>query len=369
MWVTVGWVGIEVQIAFFIGGAYEMMPLKTWTRVCVKMDLDLDLDLGLGSAIRADPGDDHPKGRGARACCHLSQLVSDDRRRRTCCVISAACMDGAHAKQRVTAEAVYADKQEAAAKRQGVQHGVAASGRKGQATSIRAASNGTVPKAVQDEVARAMKSSSALVQASLEHLETAERSWEKWLSENNIVVKRYPTEVQVLSYMSQMSRTRQRECLAQRGTCRKGNQKSSVRNYVAEMGNNLWVRKYPAFAKIDPVKQKQYWSTIFTAYGAMYKSASQAKDSKEDEERAEQLVAQVLSRRGAAVTFAGKRIASHGDWCAASCRRPRKFTNESTRTGRRFSSCKTISSERKGMSIERLLGMQQWRSCRVQLRG
>ena len=49
MWVTVGWVGIEVQIAFFIGGAYEMMPLKTWTRVCVKMDLDLDLDLGLGS--------------------------------------------------------------------------------------------------------------------------------------------------------------------------------------------------------------------------------------------------------------------------------------------------------------------------------
>ena len=101
-----------------------MMPLKTWTRVCVKMDLDLDLDvdLGLGSAIRADPGDDHPKGRGARSCCHLSQLVSDDRRRRTCCVISAACMDGAHAKQRVTAEAVYADKQEAAAKRQGVQH-------------------------------------------------------------------------------------------------------------------------------------------------------------------------------------------------------------------------------------------------------
>ena len=77
----------------------------------------------------------------------------------------------------------------------------------------------------------------------------------------------------------------------------------------------------------------------------------------------------VLSRRGAAVTFAGKRIASHGDWCAASCRRPRKFTNESTRTGRRFSSCKTISSERKGMSIERLLGMQQWRSCRVQLCG
>lgn len=137
-----------------------------------------------------------------------------------------------------------------------------------------------------------MEAGSALVQASLEHLQTAERSWDKWVAENAVVLKKFPTEVQVLAYMSQMSRSRQRECLAQRGMRRAGGQKGSVRNYVAEMGNNLWPRKYSAFAKLEPLEQKQYWSTIFTAYSAMYASASQAVSTEEDEERAEQLVAQ-----------------------------------------------------------------------------
>ena len=69
-----------------------------------------------------------------------------------------------------------------------------------------------------------------------------------------------------------------------------------MHNYVAEMGNNLWPRKHSAFAKLEPLEQKQYWSTIFTAYSAMYyeyASASQAVSTEEDEERAEQLVAQV----------------------------------------------------------------------------
>ena len=79
------------------------------------------------------------------------------------------------------------------------------------------------------------------------------------------MIQRYPTEVQVLSYMSQMSRSRQRECLAQRGKRRAGGQKGSVRNYVAEMGNNLWPRKYPAFAKLEAIKQKQFWSVNITA--------------------------------------------------------------------------------------------------------
>ena len=135
-------------------------------------------------------------------------------------------------------------------------------------------------------------SGSALVQASLEHLQTAERSWDKWVMENGVEINKYPTDLQVLSYMSQMSRTRQRECLAQRGQRRAGGQKGSVRNYVAEMGNNLWPHKFPAFAKLEPLKQKQYWSTIFTAYAAMYAAASQAASTEEDEERAEQLVAQ-----------------------------------------------------------------------------
>ena len=55
MWVTVGWVGIEVQIAFLPGGAYEMMQ-----------DLDLDpLDLDLWDPTNGSRGYcSHPKGRG-----------------------------------------------------------------------------------------------------------------------------------------------------------------------------------------------------------------------------------------------------------------------------------------------------------------
>ena len=158
---------------------------------------------------------------------------------------------------------------------------------------VRAVAGAGIPAEVQKEVARAMETGSALVQASLEHLATAERSWDKWVAESGIVIERYPTEVQVLSYMSQMSRSRQRECLAQRGKRRAGGQKGSVRNYVADMGNNLWPRKYPAFAKLEAIKQKQFWSDVFTAYAAMYASASQAAVTEEDEERAEQLVAQV----------------------------------------------------------------------------
>ena len=168
-------------------------------------------------------------------------------------------------------------------------------------------------------MAKAMEAGSALVQASLEHLETAERSWDNWVAENALVIKKFPTEVQVLSYMSQMSRSRQRECLAQRGMRRAGGQKGSVRNYVAEMGNNLWPRKYSAFAKLEPLEQKQYWSTIFTAYSAMYASASQAASTEEDEQRAEQLVAQaracaILSGYGQ--DWVGRVLARvEGGWC------------------------------------------------------
>ena len=205
-------------------------------------------------------------------------------------------MEGAHKRQRLTSDFVVGDEGEAGEKRQRVQRGVAASGRRGQATQIRAASGNGISAQVQQDVARALQAGSALVQASLEHLETAERSWDKWVAEHGVVIKNYPTEVQVLSYMAEMSRTRQRECLAQRGKRRAGGQKGSVRNYVSEMGNNRWPYKYPAFAKLKPLEQKQYWSTVFTAYAAMYKSASQPAATEEDEERAEQLVAQARAR-------------------------------------------------------------------------
>ena len=148
-------------------------------------------------------------------------------------------MDGAHKRQRMTADVVVGDKDEAAAKRQRVQRGVAASGRPGQALQVRAASGGAIPEEVRSEVAKAMQAGSALVQASIEHLETAERSWDDWVAEHGVVIKKYPSEVQVLTYMSHMSRTRKRECLAQRGKRRAGVQKSSVRNYVADVHGAL----------------------------------------------------------------------------------------------------------------------------------
>ena len=98
------------------------------------------------------------------------------------CAGRAHGMDGAHKRQRRTSDLVVGDEGEAGAKRQRVQNGVAAARRKGQATQIRAASPGTVPVEVRTEVAKAMQDGSALVQASLEHLQTAERSWDKWVA-------------------------------------------------------------------------------------------------------------------------------------------------------------------------------------------
>ena len=63
-----------------------------------------------------------------------------------------------------------------------------------------------------------------------------------------------------------MSRQRQRMCLAQRGTRRNGRQKDLVRNYVAEMANNLWATKYPSFGRLDDDVQKRYWAKIFGSY-------------------------------------------------------------------------------------------------------
>ena len=137
-----------------------------------------------------------------------------------------------------------------------------------------------------------MKKSNGLVQAAVEHLETAERSWDKFVSESGIVVDRFPSEEQVLTYMSKMSRQRQRMCLAQRGTRRKGVQKNAVRNYVAEMANNLWDWKYPSFAKLDPIGKKEYWGKIFGGYQTMYAAASAPAATEAEEARAEQLVAQ-----------------------------------------------------------------------------
>jgi len=71
-----------------------------------------------------------------------------------------------------------------------------------------------------------------------------------------------------------------------------------VRNYVAEMANNLWATKYPPFDELADAERKRYWSTILTSYQAMYASASQPVACEEGEERAEQLVAGSVRRGG-----------------------------------------------------------------------
>ena len=93
-------------------------------------------------------------------------------------------MEGAHKRQRQTSDLLVGDEGEAGEKRQRVQRGVGASGRRGQATQIRAASGKGISAQVRQDVAKAMQAGSALVQASLEHLETAERSWDKWVREH-----------------------------------------------------------------------------------------------------------------------------------------------------------------------------------------
>ena len=181
-------------------------------------------------------------------------------------------MEGAHRAGRALKDAVVGSKAEAAAQRRRAQSGAAAAARRGQAVQLARARQTTgadskEDKAIAKEVGRALKQGNTLVQAAVEHLETAERSWDRFLKLGGHVIDGYPTEVQVVTYMSKMSRERQRMCLAQRGKRRKGVQKNSVRNYVAEMANNLWATKYPAFGQLEPSVQKAYWAKIFVDRG------------------------------------------------------------------------------------------------------
>ena len=235
-------------------------------------------------------------------------------------------MEVAHKRQRELVDTIVGDKEEAARKRRRAQAGVAAAGRCGQSIqAARARKAGLDMKVINKDADDALKAGSGLVQASLEHLDEAERSWDKFVAESGMKIKSYPTEKQVVMYMSAMSSTRQRECLAQRGKRRKGRQNTVVRNYVAEMGNNLWSTKYPAFAKLDAVRRKDYWSKIFKAYKSLYAKASAEPETEVDEERAEQL------------------------WW----RRPRKCTSATTSTARRCSSCRTCASVRRRISTGR----------------
>ena len=127
-------------------------------------------------------------------------------------------MEGAHKQQRrvsVSDAIIVGDKVEAAKMRRRVQHGAAAAGRRGESIKVARALNGAINlKVLEKDADEAIKAGTGLVQASLEHLDEAERSWDKFVAESGMKVRGYPTVKQVLMYMSHMSRTRERACLA-----------------------------------------------------------------------------------------------------------------------------------------------------------
>ena len=115
---------------------------------------------------------------------------------------------------------VVGSKSEASARQKRAQCGAAASGRRGQAVQIaraKVAEASSEDKAVEEEVARAMQQGNGLVQATLEHLETAERSWDRFVELGGEVIDGYPSEVQVVKYMSKMSRAAAHVSRAARG--------------------------------------------------------------------------------------------------------------------------------------------------------
>jgi hypothetical protein len=109
---------------------------------------------------------------------------------------------------------------QAVSQRERAQHGAAAAGDgRGQAVQLNRAHKTAEAKikeekAISKEAKRAMKQGNALVQAAVEHLATAERSFDtgdRFVSLGGHVIKGYPTEVQVVTYMiveTQLNATR-----------------------------------------------------------------------------------------------------------------------------------------------------------------
>ena len=74
------------------------------------------------------------------------------------------------------------------------------------------------------------------------------------MKKSGAVIEGFPSEVQVVTFMSVQSRERQHMCLAQRGVVRKGLQKGVVRNYVSLMGTHLWTTKFPSFGALASLR-------------------------------------------------------------------------------------------------------------------
>ena len=130
--------------------------------------------------------------------------------------------EGQHAGARLVKGGLVGSKLVARLQRERAQCGAAAAGRRGQAVQHALGASTKEQRAVAKEVKLAMQQSAALVAASLERLQVAEAVWDRDVQLNGVAVDGFPTVEQVLTFMSRMSRERQRMCLAQRGERRKG---------------------------------------------------------------------------------------------------------------------------------------------------
>ena len=103
-------------------------------------------------------------------------------------------MDGEHRGGRKLKDVVAGSKTVAADQRKRAQRGAAAAARKGQvvrraiAASAARAKPSAEEAAIEKEVKRSMKKGTSLVQAALEHLNTAVRLWDKWVEESCTVI-------------------------------------------------------------------------------------------------------------------------------------------------------------------------------------
>ena len=130
-------------------------------------------------------------------------------------------MEGEHRGARKLKDVVAGSKVAAAEQRRRAQHGAAATARKGNVVqrarataAARGAGNAVMTStregaAIAKEVERSMQKGTALVQAAIEHLQTAEGLWDRWVQESDTSIDGYPSKVQVMTFMCKMSRTRQ----------------------------------------------------------------------------------------------------------------------------------------------------------------
>ena len=138
------------------------------------------------------------------------------------------------------------------------------------------------------------------VQKSLEHLRSAERKLEAFLSQFPLSRgEQYPSADKMIEFVAWCTRTRERQCLAQRevgGVAREGMAKRTVRNYISEMRNHLWEEKYKGFALLSRGECCAYWQQVVEGFDGIYAAASSnGGPGDADSERVQQLVCQTAA--------------------------------------------------------------------------